>query len=171
MDKWELITDYKIKNRIYKIRKKIGRNKITPIFLVLIFVVGVVFMYLLMPVKQLMNSFIVMMVLFAFLQLFILKLQRDIIMKNKWMDNNLYKVEGTFIEEIQSGHFNLVRIEPDVGDDDIICILVSQWQCLVKGTKMVVFYLDTAELEDENDFKNKIAFTYEEYQEMNLGLS
>lgn len=170
MDTWEKIDDKNVKKRIYKARTNVRWGK----FFSLIFKCVLIIIACILTIQF--DNFVIddkynyltiaaCMVMFPTAYLLIRtiigRIQEYRLVKKEWMDNDVYKIDGTFIEMVEHGRWKFAKVSTSMGN--IVGVLIPEGLVLENGIKVVVFCFNLSYMNEDDFIGSKTIFTYEEY--------
>ncbi len=170
MEEMQKVDDKKIKKRIYKARTNVRLGKFFSlifkcILIIIACILTIQFDNFVIDDKYNYFTIAACMVMFPtaylLMRTIIGRIQEYRLVKKDWMNNDIYKCDGTFIEMVEHGRWKFAKVSTCMGD--IVGVLIPEELVLEKGAKVVVFCFDLSHMNTETFAGAKTIFTYEEY--------
>ena len=168
MEEMQKVDDIKIKKRIYKARTNVRWGKFFSFIFKCILIIAACLLTLFASDYsdafyefRGVAWFVMIPTAYFLLKTVYRRISEYIIVKKNWMTNDVYKIDGTFIEMVEVDRWKFAKVSTSVGN--VSGVLIPEGLVLEKGTKVIVFCFDLSHMNEDTFMGAKTIFTYDEY--------
>ena len=119
MDTWEKIDDKNVKKRIYKARTNVRWGKFfSLIFKCILIIIACILVIFSNKYSHLTTVawFVVIPTVYVLVRTIVIRIQEYRSVKKNWLNNDIYKIDGIFIETVPYRKFKFAKISTKMGD-------------------------------------------------------